>query len=276
VLAVLCGCNQVLGVHGTHLPPPDAPLTCPDFGTPPQYSLVLTQVGTKACFEYTESRIANLAMALCNDSDGMLHVETGAIGGDLSIASDLAEPGWNYFDPRLSASGDDAVMGATSYDATMFGIRRYTRSGSTWTRVADPPLAPTSSDQIGPITQQRHIAIVRSQTLLELDADTGEQLGSYTLQDLGLSAFGDTELGRVVPSLTADGLRLVMLSTLAGDTNSVAVYTDRPEIGARFGTVMPIVGVPHAYDLYMAENCSKIYYSSGAIGALFFAHEVEP
>jgi hypothetical protein len=277
-LVVLCACNQVLGLHGTHLPPPDAPPACPDFGTPPQFSFVLTQIGSKFCTDYTESASAGLAMALCLEpnSKSSDYVETGPIGGDLAIASDIvADVGFTNVSPRLSADGDEAIVGAQSADGSSLVFNAYSRSGTTWTRMADRPFSANPGDMIGTITlgPQRRVLITHALAAMnELDADTGDPIATYQAGDLGLAPFGSTNYVGL-PALSDDGLRLVMLATPAGTTNSIAVYTDRASTTARFGPVQPLPGVPPAQELFLAHDCARIYYSSSAIHALFYARE---
>jgi hypothetical protein len=276
-LVVLCACNQVLGIHGTHLPPPDAPPACPDLGTPPQFSLELTQIGSKYCHDYTESASAGLAMALCLEPANV-YVETGPIGGDLAIATGIvADQGYTNQYPRLSADGDEALVGAASADGTSLVINAYSRSGTTWTRIGDRNFGVNPGDMIGTVTRgptRRTVISHAFGTFDELDADTGATIATYQPAELGVDSFGFYNSG--VLALSDDGLRLVMLATPAGTGAAIAVYSDRTSTGARFGLVQPLPTVPPALDLFLAEDCARIYYSSSTINALFYAREVPP
>jgi hypothetical protein len=268
-VVVLCGCQVVYGVDHVDPVPPDAPPACPAFGSAPAFSSVIDEVQGDHCMQYTESPSAGFAMAVCFDAPANRYeVATGPLGGPFTFVPSLRYGSNDISQARLFADGSAALL--LVFNSSSFALVRFRNDNGTWAFDSAPAIPAAAIQQISAVTVDHHVLVMRSDQLDEIDVDSAAVLQSYTTADLG----GYVSLSRATSiGITPDGARMVFMGVLAGSPPQV-MYADRAPGAARFGPLMEISGVPtQVTDPYMTEDCSRIYYSSNFIGALFTAKE---
>jgi hypothetical protein len=277
-LVALCGCNSVFGVQTTNkrdatMPyydaPADAPFACPPLGTPPKFSSVLHQVIAQYCTDYTISSATGLAAASCYRPN---------MGQDISLGPVDTLPAqilpYDYQDqhsePRLSPEGDDILVYGYLSASYMTQFEEFRASGGTWSRTYVLPLPPTASAITAPTrSPDRHVLVVETDSQLHEFRDNGGNSWTET------AAHSTTELGVAYPgspALTPDGLRLLLYAAPTTDPSTYyLMYTDRAALDLPFRPAVPLYGAPAAPDVFMTEDCGRIYMS--ALQSVFYVEQ---
>ncbi|MGE5184665.1 MAG: hypothetical protein ACM31C_21485 [Acidobacteriota bacterium] len=278
-LVLACACNQTFGLNETRLrdaSAPDAPPSCPTQGAP-LFSSVVHQIVFQHCIDYTLSRSAGRALALCADPGGPgYHVADGPLDMPLSPSAGLET--LTYLDGAvLEPDGNAALVYA--YDGTSAAWRRYVRDNAgQWTLAATfalPAMAITA-----PTTGATpHIFGKPTSTFEEYVADGNggwTVAGTYTLQQLGVTANADH------PTWTSDGLQLLLYDQLANNEFAIA-YTQRASLADRFGPVTYLDSLAAyarndstetaAYGGVgaMTDDCGRFYFS--ALSSVFYVQQ---
>jgi hypothetical protein len=255
---VLAACNPVFGIEHTQHELTDAPPTCPPLGTAPQFSREFQQAVFADCHNYTTSEVGT-ALATCSmytPKGAHDNYEAGAINSPLTpVVLDPTAGYTGLAPPLLAPEGDVLFVQQTNQSpaAHVFSLF-HSDSGGSWSWLADTKIA-NGIGATSPVTRgpERHVLVTQTGDLglhEYAGTDTGawtEILPPYTQADLGTIANYAT--------LTADGLRIVF-----SDSDSVH-YADRPSIDARFGAPVVLPAVPVTDDLFMTEDCSRLYMS---------------
>jgi hypothetical protein len=269
-LAVLCGCNQILGLESTGAlaptdarffdAPPDAPFACPPVGTLPQFSRVLHQI-QQDCRFYTRS--AGWATAVCRDTPRP--IAQGAPDGPFESIAELASTfPFTYENPQLAPEGDELFVRYSDPGAVTGAILVFRRTGETW--------SPAGTVTISGVTLSAEVAFgtpsrgpnrrmfvsnydITGIREIELDASYhGTVVATYMPQEV------DTFL-RSQPNLTADGLR--MIYSVGGGISPQVSYGDRPTLADRF-TIQMLPNVPTGETPFLTEDCGRIYFSAAS------------
>ncbi|MDB4954788.1 MAG: hypothetical protein JWO36_2357 [Myxococcales bacterium] len=271
---VLCSCNQVFSLNATRQidaephqffdAPVDAPFTCPPIGTAPQFSNLLHQVIPQDCSDYTISASANRALGACLSPWGAA-IAQGTVDGDLTVI--IPTDTIQRYRPRLAPEGDTMLV-YTFDPINGQAFQELAWDGASWTQVAVLPM-PAQAGQITSPTRRpnRHVLIV-SITGLDEYVDAGNNVWNPTL------THSHTQLGVInasSPFLSADGLRLIIYGITTGKGEAHAMYTDRTSVDSPFGAATPLTGVPTASDLFMTEDCSRIYMSG--LQSIFYVQQ---
>jgi hypothetical protein len=135
----LVDCGDHLCPTGTRCTPtsctllaPDAPFACPPIDTAPHFSLEVHQIVSQ-CSEYTISRDANLAVALCYQG-ATTTIAQGPVDGPMVPArglETLANP--QLAQPRITPEGDELFLSTYDSFANTRSLSVYRNVGGTWT-----------------------------------------------------------------------------------------------------------------------------------------------
>jgi hypothetical protein len=279
LLLLACSCNQVLGVHTTHLadaPTPDAPFTCPDIGKTPQFAPGFHQVVVGQCYGgYMTTGVR--AVAICNFSDSpLLPVGEGPADQLLSPAAGVTNTLYDVIGVRLTPDGDEMLVEAERLSffnllAAPF-LQMYQRGNDgTWSVEYALGIPVTDSDAIGtftagdPIGRRLVIGGALDSTLHEYSYDgTAWNAGwAQPISELGVTSI--TGL-----ALTSDGRRMVFSAGMP----PIVYYTDRMDVGTSFRIADQLQNVPGVYDPFLTDDCARLYYAAGDIRAIFYSQQL--
>lgn len=263
LVVVLASCNQLYGIESTGLIDAaareyfdaaiDAPFACSPVGQTPAYSLLLRQVISQNCIDYTISADRQVGSAVCFDDNFALYsaAALGPIDAPLTRLPDLDDPSFALQFLRMSPDGDLLIV--TYYGAAGYEVRTFERqSDGAWLRGPNVAAAPSYFDVSAPTRRPRHLVRTATDSMLhELVQDGGgawNEITTHSPTQLGVAYPGS-------PKLSADGLRLLLLD------GTRVLYTDRASLGAPFRAAEPLPGVPYVRDAFMSEDCSRVYFS---------------
>lgn len=280
MLLLVCGCNQVFGLHETVAldaqqfdAPIDAPFACPALGTPPQFSKVLHQAIARNCQGYMTSPESQRAVACCFDTGGLFG---GIVDGDISsdLQTSTLTPAGDFDWPRLTPEGT-AIWVRDRSSPPRFAVFEW-QSDHHWVRTHDLGIANVGRDDyisapsraVG--GKRRFVRYAFSDfKLYEYDDDgstTSPPIRSYAVNtDLGSDFVS-------FPNLDASGLRLVFVGETPGSSFSQTFYADRPSLDVPFSPAKPLTAAPLAYDPFLSPDCSRIYTSG--LGSIFYAQQL--
>jgi hypothetical protein len=278
-LGFLCACNQVFGVdHTTRLPgppggpdaqyfdaPADAPFACPALGGVPQFKRDLRQVDIDGCRGYTRSD--TLAVAMCGQ------VSQGPVDGPLAPIPDVAATTLSPSSPLLSPDGDQLYLSDYDFSTyTSLPFHVYNRQGDgSWQRGADLPMSPVGTS-ISTVTRgpDRHILYwaygLAGANIEEWANGTGswQQVAVHGQAEHGLAAI-------FYVWFSSDGLRAIIQGDVLGSSAPQLFYTDRAAVGASFRPAVPMIGVPVVNDMFVTEDCGRLYMSG--LGSIFYQQQ---
>ncbi|HEY1558327.1 MAG TPA: hypothetical protein VGF94_26050 [Kofleriaceae bacterium] len=265
--ALVCGCNQALGLDRTQSIPIDAPPVCPPIGTAPAFSDIVRQGILQPCGSFSATADGADAIATCGgvvdtSCDFVPQIAEGPPTGPLApitlplaSADDLIE----YAGVVETPEGDEIYAALYNAPLAQFRYGAFARaSDGTWTwggyrgQVVPGTLGVPSR---GP---NRHALVYGSDTFLhELVEDASgmwsEHLPAYTSSEL------PEPFSR--PDLSPDGLRVAYVGVDA-TLEPVIEYADRPSIDARFAGAQVLAGVPGSSDgPFMSADCERLYFS---------------
>jgi hypothetical protein len=269
-LAALCGCNQIFGLSPTEqLPavdaqffdaPPDAPFTCPGFGSLPVFSRVFKQI-QQDCRFYTRS--ADWATAECRDTPSA--VAQGAPDGPFgSIAGLEGVFPLSYENPQLTPEGDELFVRYSDPSATTGTIPVFRHDANhAWTKAGTLSITGViltaevafGTPSRGP-NRRMFVANYDISELREVEVDASYHatvVATYPTQQLG-------GFLRSQPSMSPDGLRIIYTILATGNRDQL-MYGDRASLADRF-TIRSLPDVPIGETPFMTEDCSRLYFSA--------------
>ncbi len=277
LVLVLSACKQAFGLDETQVVPPsdaqyfdapaDAPYACPPAGETPQFSRLFHQIA-QSCLYYTSSGPLGRASALCREP--VAQVAEGPSEGPLAPVVGLADVGTQRFDlVRLVPEGDELFVRHWDTGTVVGRIRRFRRGGdNAFTSAADVTLQGTTIDsfvQFGaPSRGPRRRMMLRNGPGALQEVEIGEtgvaqQIAVYTEAQFGVDVLLST------PNMTADGLRIVFGGQRDGQ---LTFYSDRATVSDRFSPGRVLEDVPAAFDTFLTEDCSRLYFS--ALGSILW------
>jgi len=277
VLLGLCGCNQVFGLSDTTpIDSLEVVTTCPAIGQNPTYAPILNEALMADCYGYILDS-AGEAFAFCqDDTGGSSYFASGPPAGALTMLAGFTAPAGSYFTAGLFAQDAGEVLATVTDISGENTVRIYhPQSAGSWSYAADLALLQYSSFSAPTSAPGRHIASIDANGVLHEIAEQSPDVWS----DLG-TAIQPADLGVAVfmgpPSLSPDGLRLVVQAATTPTGAPLTYYSDRPALGAPFRALSPLTGVPVLDDTSngnysIAPDCSRIYFSSNK--AVFFAQQ---
>jgi hypothetical protein len=266
LVVALAGCNQLFGIKDTEQAPApfydggiDAGRGCPPIGgTPDDYSPYVHQVFVADC-EFYSTIPTGRAIQSCFATTGM-EIHEGIAGAPLPPAQGAMISSVRSYDtPRLSPDGARMLVAYPSGAA--HAVAMFVRQpDDTW--VLGP--APGFGTDVAALSTMAHVPT--GDRVLVLGADVTEWeydgTGWSFVRTQFPQVFGQ---GWVEGSMTSDGLHLLL-----ADGTSV-VYTDRPDPSSTFRQPVPLAGVPLTSDLFLTDDCSRIYMSG--LGALYYVEQ---
>jgi hypothetical protein len=267
LLAVLCSCNEVYGLDPTVRRDAaffdagiDAPHQCPPIGTPPMFSRQFRQVLTQPCVDFVVAR-TNRTLASCRDDDVSFKMFEGTLYQPMVLASGFDAPGTTFLYPRLSPDGETAIVRIQDAAGTVT-FAEFVRGATAWTPRAQIPVAAIIATTS--TTTNRHVLVGTLAGLQELvDAGNGFQA---TIMH-GNAALGVAAISNYI-HVTADGLRLLVVGTPAGQAGSQLLYSDRATDNAPFAAMQPLPELDYLVGgSFMTEDCAHMYFSG--IGRVF-------
>ena len=278
-LLLLVGCDQAFGLNTTH---PidghgiDAPFNCPPIGQTPKFAVGLHQLPALGGCRYL--RVAgSRAVASCFPGGG---VWEGPAEGPLApIAALGISGGVTYDQAHLTPEADDMFVHSTvpiRGNQSNEVVSVYHRGSPTmWTHTYDPAIPMATQDQLGTLTAgatgRRLVMWVHatdSYAEFISDGGTGWTAGPvHSGAELHASGLG-------TPALTTDGLRMIFSGMPEGSMTRAILYTDRASLTATFRAADVLEGVPALlYDPFLADDCSRVYFSADEIDAMFYAQQ---
>ena len=279
VALAACGCNQVFGLEQTIGPsvyfdaPVDAPFACPPVGQTPQFSRLLHQIPQR-CSELSASLIADQAIAMCFEPT--MQIAQGTAVGPLEQIAGFETVNRIHYDaPRLMPDGDQVIIRRWDEGTVVGEIRVYNRGADgvlTYSHeITLPSGAQTDSfvrygsPSRGPSRRMFYRPNIGPLTELEFGPSGASTIAAtYTEDDFGVTSFAG-----LPPSITGDGLRLVMYA--GGPEGNGIYYSDRAMVTDRFRTASLLMNVPPAIDAFMTDDCERLYFS--AINSLFWVQQ---
>jgi hypothetical protein len=282
LLVMLCGCNQLFALHETKQvtsdaqyfdAPVDAPFACPPIGTTPRFATNPHQLAYADCFEYQLSADAGFALVTC-----IGQISQGPPAGPFVPVADLASDATSIRqDAWLSPEGDQLVVLEQPQGSGTRFVRYTHAGGDHWTRVGAfvwPAAITTVVFSLSTPTRgspRRFLAVDNSGYLDEMIDDGTLDLQVHRRYQQGeLGVYNYTQ-----PSLTPDGLRLVVYATQpqsGGAVKQSLWYSDRPSIDADFRPLDPLPDVPIVNDPFLTEDCSRLYFSG--IGSIWYVQQL--
>ncbi len=261
---VLCGCSSIFGLDRAVRrldaqpsdAPVDAPYACPPIGTPPRFGTTLRPAGVGDCYDYSIGTAANVAMAMCNSAPSF-----GAVDQPL-LPIALSGVTGTVIRPMLAPEGDQALVTSVEMPASTTTVAAISNIANDWTVTQTILNSASTGVSISNPTQRpgpRHFVYwdPSNSALVEMVEQTdGTWTGtaSYSAAELGVDAAGN-------PSLTPDGLRLVMLVTRNGGMLGIA-YADRASPSAPFSKAVDLNVTSAAVSPFMTPDCGRIYFEA--------------
>lgn len=277
----LTGCNQIFGLESTVSGDasvsffdagPDAMPVCGDPSVTPTFSTELHQVvfSNAGCANFQTSSIG-LSFAICAPPpDYILHFREGHVGDVSELALTRGDlDASTVFSASLTPEGNEIY--AVVYDATAgFGVWRFERDAiGAWIRKEQTTIPFGMSKRLSTVSRgpRRRLFVVTTNTqFVEYEQDAGgtwTNVGNYTASNFGVQVI-------FTMSLSADGLRLLgnaLLTSSSGEATTVYAY--RASINDRFSAAMPVPTAPASSDLFMTEDCDRVYFSG--LSSVFYA-----
>ncbi len=256
----MAGCNPVFGLDPTHFSSDvRPPAMCPPFGTPLMFARATVQVGSKYCWDYSQSPDAQLAVAMCREPNG-LFIEQGPIDGELERVTEIDV---KYDHPRLSPEGDELIVRDPVSPAKYY---RLTRSGGTWQApmllAIGSPLYISTPSRGGSQAARRLIAVDPNRDVRELEGD-----GSGGWRPLRTYTAGALAPDVGPPGLSEDGKRL-LLTTGFGPTE--LFVADRADLASPLAAVGAVTGVSNPqFGVYLTADCGRLYFSQLDTGVFY-------
>jgi hypothetical protein len=268
LLLVLVGCNQLFGIKDTAPEPPtfydggiDAARGCPAHdATPDSYSPFVHEAYKQDCHDFS-SVPAGRASAICYHPAPTIH--EGVDGQPLPSAGIVVAGVSSIRTPRLSPDGQRllAVMHAVAEPNV---VHMYVRqSDGSW--LESPITSFAATDPLMLLSTIGH-APTGDRVLAYGDGVTEWELQGATWRPILVQATlvpGETQWSSA--SMTSDALRLMVTK---GDQ---VYYSDRPDTTQLFGPLVPIAGVPSLDDLFMTDDCARVYMSG--FGGLYYVQQ---
>ena len=269
-LVVLAGCNQLLGIKDTDPAPPafydggiDAARGCPAQGAQPDgYSPFVHQAYVQDCQQFS-SVPAGRGVAVCFDP--MMTVHEGVAGQPLPLAPGITLPMYAQLGtPRLSPDGQRMLVPYSTSMASVVLAMYVRQPDDSWVQGPDPgfgslAMLPLISTIGHAPTGDRVLVIGDDVTEWEFDGTSTW----HRLQVQIPAMFGPFP---VDASMTSDALRLML------SDGQTVTYTDRAETTQVFRPAVPLSGVPALTDLFMTDDCARIYMSG--FGALYYVQQL--
>lgn len=284
LVVLLCGCNQILGISGVterdaafYDAPLDARPMCPTDGSAPAFRPTFHQIPTAPHCRYASVAEDGTALALCglSKSEPWIGTVTGGLA-PMQLDPPIATLTWQML--RLAPEGDFAiayVMTATAQPQVLALARN--PGATTWTIEGSiPGLSTTTLLSISTPSRrtngERHlVTIAPVSSAIQVFDYTGDhttwtQVGTmYPLASTGVTTYYSP------PSLTADGLRLVL--DAGTSTTSGAFYLERTDPAQPFGAARFIDTVPTNGVLspFMSNDCGTMYFD--ALETVFYVYQ---
>lgn len=299
LLGLACGCNPLFDIQRTDLvdgpPPIDAtpPPHCPALGVAPTFGQDLMQVPGRFCEAYSIDESGGFAAAITVDYStnmwGDRVVVAGPADEQLPRLDAMMPPAVAPDSTRLAPEGDAMFVTKYDFDLKSYMTTEYRRGEASWSaanvfvnpgyQLSTPSRGPIRRMVTGVYTPNPDPALAGTYSLAELEYD-----GSG-LKEIARTKFADLGVGDIsMPSLSADGLRLVFTSytntattgggssgtdsappiTTGGQSGPLVYYLDRESTGVAFaGKAQVLASVP-SYVLwpYLAEDCGRMYFAA--------------
>lgn len=262
VILALAGCNQLFGIKDTAPEPAafydggiDAARGCPAHGAMPDgYSPFVHEVYVQDCQDYSSVPVGR-ATSLCFDAS-VPTIHEGPAGQPLPPAGIVVPGMLSIYTPRLSPDGQRllAALSATVYEFTRQPDGSWAQSS---TFATAGPAAKLSTLAHAP-TGDRVLVYGVGVTEWELQGTTWQQILVHV-------PYAPGDVPWRAASMTSDGLRLMVTKA------DQVYYADRSDTSQVFGTLVPTTGVPSLDDLFMTDDCARVYMSGFA--ALFYVEQ---
>jgi len=281
-LLLLTGCNALLGLEPTistdaaPVVPDAAPAVCPPIGTAPTFAQAPVEFQRPHCAHYSISTVRQTAIAYCYVSGGP-DISEGLIAANdmfpVAISRDMDQD--VLYAPAVSQDGDDLF--AVTSRAGVKSISHFHRSGEEAfafeaklpLSLADATLVRDTSEPSNAPERRLLITLHRSSTesdLVELreQSDVWTEVRRETSASLGFALV-------IEPTLSPDGLRMIVATTLPEDGMTKLYYRDRPTLDAAFGTAVRLLPTRDAlFDPVLTPDCGRLYFRDAARGAMFY------
>ena len=202
-----------------------------------------------------------------------MQIGEGPLDGPFTLVAGFELVDKHHFDaPRLAPEGDQVIIRDWDESTLVGRIGMYSGQPLTFAYEIRLPNNETTdsfarygSPSRGPKRRMFFRQTTTPLTELEVDdAGTSTVVGTYTEADLGVMNFAG-----LLPSMTPDGLRIVFF---AAATASGIFYSDRETTADRFRPATLLMGVPGSSDVYMTENCDRLYFS--ALGSVLWIQQL--
>lgn len=281
LLFALCGCNQIFDLPPTRSAPPvdaryfdappDAPWACWAPHAPvPVFAARLHQVPQPLdVSDYTAAQ----GWATGNCYDPVTHkteICDGAVDTPLVNVDALANTAARtYENPRVSPDG--ALLFVR--ERPMTGPRpivAFRRTGQDWTRAytVSPVLAPLESFGMPSAGPLRRMMVTGGPSAIMREIEIDAAGSQREVQTFNTSNLPFDSVPRP-PNLSADGLRMIVYG---GNANRYALYVlDRSSLDQPFAAQK--LDLSAIYDAFLTEDCSRIYFSDGALGLFYVERE---
>jgi len=273
LLALLAGCNQILGLRQTGEvdarffdAQPDAPYKCPALGTPPAFSRAVAQHVFQDADGFAPTASGHV-LARCNDftSGPSSPICEGPLEGPLvpSVGLPTLQTFEGYLSgPRPSPDGERLIVRYDDVGTATWTFWYFARNtDGSWRRLADPPFGYVQDVGTFAMGATGYIAIV-----IAIDGTIHEWVDEND-QWRELRQHPSFSVPAVLSvTMTWDGLRAIVSRNVGAP-----LYIDRPDLDSPFGAPVAFEGAPFATDVYMRADCSGIYMSG--LGYVFSAQQ---
>lgn len=242
--------------------PADGAVHCPSPVSPPQFSPILHPVIDQNCVGYAVAADTHRAYAACagavyaGNVDDRLDEEPG-------LPRSSSDGAFSIADPRVSPEGDLLLLGTFDLVQTLSTYRSYTPSAAGWVRGPDLPLPQYENMSVPSRGPDRRV--------IAYDKNIGQEYrqdpdGSWRFaRDV---AFGP-EPGVHIVWLASDALRLISYEAPTNNGEARLYYAYRETRDEDFSAPVLLDGIPVAGDLFITEDCTRVYMTS--VHTIFYA-----